>query len=176
MRFKGGHNILLKGKPERQIAVMPEPDVLYLPLRSRRFVFSELCVKDAERVNGGDILAKDPKNHGVPLLTPRSGRVRLNEKQGHIVLEEVSIREERADIEEKEMQHIEQKMGAGGIKRYKLLTLGAWQFFYDAYTGELPDPLGTPQAIIVSTVSLEPFLARGDAQLQERLWNFTRGL
>jgi len=176
MRFKGGHNILLKGKPERQIAVMPEPDVLYLPLHSRRFVFSELCVEDAERVNGGDILAKDPNNHGVPLLTPRSGRVRLNEKQGHIVLEEVAIREEHADIEEEEMQHIEQEMGAGGIKRYKLLTLGAWQFFYDAYTGELPDPLGTPQAIIVSTVSLEPFLARGDAQLQKRLWNFTRGL
>jgi len=31
------------------------------------------------------------------------------------------------------MEHIEQQMGAVGIKRYKLLTLGAWQFFYDEF-------------------------------------------
>ncbi len=176
MRLRGGYNILLKGKPERQIGVMPEPDVLYLPLRSRRFVFSELHVKDGERVNGGDILAKDPDNHGVPLLVPRAGRVRLKEKDGYIVLEEVAKLQERADIAEEELEHIEREMGAGGIKRYKLLALGAWQFFYDAYTGALPDPLGTPQAVIVSTVSLEPFVARGDVQLYKRLLNFTRGL
>ena len=176
MRFKGGYNILLKGKPQSNISVMPEPDVLYLPLQSKRFSFSKLCVKDGEHVNGGDILAKDPGNHGVPLLAPRSGCVRLEEKQGHVVLEKVAKLEERADIVKEEMEHIEQEMGAGGIKRYKLLTLGAWQFFFDAYTGELPDPLGTPQAAIVSTVSLEPFLARGDVQLHKRLLNFTRGL
>jgi len=176
MRFRGGYNILLEGKPERQIAVMPEPDALYLPLRSRRFVFSELYVKDGERVSGGDILAKDPDNYAVPLLAPRAGRVQLKEKEGHIVLEEVAKLQERADMAEEEMEHIEQEMGAGGINRYKLLALGAWQFFYDAYSGELPDPLGTPQAIIVSTVSLEPFVVRGDVQLHKRLLNFTRGL
>jgi Na+-transporting NADH:ubiquinone oxidoreductase subunit A len=176
MRFRGGYNILLKGKPERSISAMPEPDVLYLPLQSRRFTFSELCVKEGEKVNGGDILAKDPDNYSVPLLAPRTGRVRLEEKEGHIVLDKVARLEEHADIAEKELEHVEQKMGTAGIKRYKLLTLGAWQFFYDAFTGELPDPLGTAQAIIVSTVSLEPFVARGDAQLHKRLWNFTRGL
>jgi len=176
MRFKGGYNILLKGKPERQITVMPDPDVLYLPLRSRRFTFSELCVKDGEQAEAGDILAKDPDNHGVPLLAPRKGTVRLGKEEGHIVLEGIAQAEERADIAEDEMEHIEKEMGAAGIKRYKLLTLGAWQFFYDAFTGDLPDPLGTPQAIIVSTISLEPFLARGDVQLHKRLLSFTRGL
>ncbi len=167
---------MLKGKPERTIAVMPEPDVLYLPLRSRRFSFSELEVEDGEQVKGGNIIARDPTNHGVPLLAPRAGRVRLGEKEGHIVLDEVAKLEEHADIVEEEMEHIKQEMGVAGIKRYKLLSLGAWQFFYDAHTGELPDPLGTPQAIIVSTVSLEPFVSRGDAQLHKRLRNFTRGL
>lgn len=57
MRFRGGYNILLKGRPERSISAMPEPDVLYLPLQSRRFTFSELCVKEGEKVNGGEILA-----------------------------------------------------------------------------------------------------------------------
>jgi len=76
MKFKGGYNILLKGRPDIQVKVMPEPDELYLPLRSRRFVFSEISVKDGDRVNSGDILAKDPDNHHVPLLAPRAGVVR----------------------------------------------------------------------------------------------------
>jgi Na(+)-translocating NADH:ubiquinone oxidoreductase A subunit len=176
MKFRGGYNILLKGKPDIEVKVMPEPDALYLPLRSRRFVFSEISVKDGQRVNSGDILAKDPDNYGVPLLAPRAGVVRLKEDEDQIVLEDIAKLEGRADIDKKELSHIEREMGAGGTKRYKLVALGAWQFFYDAYTGALPDPLGTPQAIIVSTVSLESYLARGDAQLHKRLLNFTRGL
>jgi len=155
---------------------MPEPKVLYMPLSSERFTFGEIHVKDGQKVNGGDILAKDPDNYAVPMLAPRAGTVRLEAVENHIVIEDVAQLEERPDIVEEEMLHIEKEMGAGGIKRYKLLTLGAWQFFYDAFTGELPDPLGTPQAIIVSTLSLEPFLARGDVQLHRRLLNFTRGL
>jgi Na+-transporting NADH:ubiquinone oxidoreductase subunit A len=147
-----------------------------MPLSSERFTFSDIHVKDGQKVNGGDILAKDPENYAVPMLAPRAGTVRLEAVENHIVIEDVAQLEERADIVEAEMLHIEKEMGAGGIKRYKLLTLGAWQFFYDAFTGELPDPLGTPQAIIVSTLSLEPFLARGDVQLHRRLLNFTRGL
>ncbi|MHC4170441.1 MAG: 4Fe-4S dicluster domain-containing protein [Planctomycetota bacterium] len=176
MRFRGGHNVLLKGRPDSAIKVMPEPKVLYLPLRSERFTFSDIQVKEGEKVKGGDMLAKDPDNHGVPLLAPRAGTVRLAAAENHIVLEDVVQSEEHADIIEEEMLHIEKEMGVSGIKRYKLLTLGAWQFFYDAFTGELPDPLGTPQAIIVSTLSLEPFAARGDVQLSRRLLNFTRGL
>jgi len=176
VRFRGGHNVLLKGRPESAIKVMPEPKVLYLPLRSERFTFSDIQVEEGDKVKGGDVLAKDPDNHGVPLLAPRAGTVRLGAAENHIVLEDVALSEERADMVEEEMQHIEKEMGVGGINRYKLLALGAWQFFYDAFTGELPDPLGTPQAIIVSTLSLEPFVARGDVQLHRRLLNFTRGL
>ncbi|MFQ6034380.1 MAG: 4Fe-4S dicluster domain-containing protein [Sedimentisphaerales bacterium] len=176
MRFRGGYNILLKGKPTGAIKVMPEPKTLYLPLRSRRFSFSEICVKDGQCVSGGDVLARDPNNYAVPLLAPRAGTVRLKAVENHIVLEDLAQLEEHADIVEEELSHIVKEIGAAGIKRYKLLVLGAWQFFSDAFTGLLPDPLSTPQAIIVSTVSLEPFVARGDAQLHNRLLNFTRGL
>ncbi|MHC4322908.1 MAG: 4Fe-4S dicluster domain-containing protein, partial [Planctomycetota bacterium] len=143
---------------------------------SERFSFSDIRVKNGQKVNGGDILATDPDNYADPLLAPRSGIVNLKAVENHIVLEDVANLEERADIAVKQMQHIEQQMGAAGIKRYKLLSLGAWQFFHDAFTGALPDPLGTPQAVIVSTLSLEPFLTRGDVQLHKRLLNFTRGL
>ena len=176
MRFRGGYNVLVEGKPDGAIQVMPEPQKLYLPLQSRRFVFSEVSVEDGQRVDGGDILAKDLNSYAVPLLAPRAGTVRLRAVENHIVLEDVSQLEEHAHINEEELSHIVQEMGAAGIKRYRLVTLGAWQFFYDAFTGAVPDPLGTPQAVIVSTVSLEPFVARGDAQLHNRLLNFTRGL
>ena len=176
MNFRGGYNILLKGKPASSVKAMPEPKILYLPLRSERFVFTDIRVKDGQKVSGGDVLATDPDNYAVPLLAPRSGTVHLKSVEDHIVLKDVAHLAEHADIPEKEMLHVERKMGAAGIKRYKLLSLGAWQFFYDAFTGALPDPLGTPQAIIVSTLSLEPFLTRGDIQLHKRLLNFTRGL
>lgn len=176
MKFRGGYNVSLQGRPDKAIKVLPEPEVLYLPLCSERFVFNELCVEDGQHVNGGDVLAKDQANYAVPLLAPRAGTVRLKAIDDHIVLEDIAELEERARVSEEEPPHIVRQMGAAGIKRYKLLTLGAWQFFYDAYTGALPDPLGTPQAIIVSTLSLEPYVARGDAQLHHRLLDFTRGL
>jgi len=176
VKFRGGYNILLKGKPDGAVKVMPEPKVLYLPLRSERFKFSRILVKEAQRVSGGDVLAKDPDNYNVPLLAPRSGTVHLKAAADHIVLDNVAHLEERANIPEKEMSHIAHEMGTGGIKRYKLLSLGAWQFFYDAFTRKLPDPLGTPQAVIVSILSLEPFVTRGDVLLHKRLLNFTRGL
>ncbi|MBN1806356.1 MAG: 4Fe-4S dicluster domain-containing protein [Sedimentisphaerales bacterium] len=176
MKFRGGYNILLKGKPKGEINLMPEPEVLYLPLYSRRFTFNEICVEEGQQVNGGDVLARDLDNYSVPLLAPRAGRVRLNAKEGYIVLEQVALLAERPGIDDENLPHIAKEMGTSGIKRYRLLTLGAWQFFYDAYSGQLPDPLGKPQAIIVSTLSLEPFLTRGDVQLHNRLLNFTRGL
>ena len=176
MKFRGGYNVLLEGRPEGTVEVMPEPKTLFLPLRSKRFTFSELAVEDGEQVNAGDVLAKDPDNHGVPLLAPRAGRVRLTQAERHVVLEGVVKSSEHADMDETEIQHIQRKLGASGTGRYKLLMLGAWQFLYDAHTGALPDPMGTPQAVIVSTLSLEPFVARGDAQLAKRLLNFTRGL
>ncbi|MHC4867688.1 MAG: 4Fe-4S dicluster domain-containing protein, partial [Planctomycetota bacterium] len=169
-------NVLLAGRPGPEIQVLPEPQNLYLPLSSRRFNFGEICVKDGEKVSGGDVLAKDPDNHSVPLLAPRAGTVRLKAAENHIVLEDVALLEEHADMAQEELEHIRHEAGQAGVKRYQMLALGAWQFFYDAYSSALPEPLGTPQAIIVSTMSLEPFLARGDAQLHKRLLSFTRGL
>ena len=167
---------MLQGRPARAVKVMPEPEALFLPLRSRNFEFSELCVKEGQKVGDGAVLAKDPGNFAVPLLAPRAGTVRLKAAENHVVLEDITRHGEHTHFPEEEPSHIAQEMGAAGIKRYKLVRLGAWAFFRDAYTGKLPDPLGTPQAIIVSTLSLEPFMARGDAQISNRLLNFTRGL
>ena len=175
MKFRGGYNILLEGKPGDTIKAMPEPEILYLPLPGRRFTFSDIRVKDGQKVGGGDVLATDPDNYGVPLLAPRSGTVRLKVLEKHIVLEKITRLEEHADVE-KNLLHIKQQTGASAGKIHKLLALGAWQFFYDAFTGKTPDPSAEPQAIIISTLSLEPFVVRGDTLLHERLLNFTRGL
>ena len=176
MKFKGGYNVLLKGRPTSEVKQLPEPKQLYLPLKTRRFSFSDICVKDGQSVADGDVLATDPDNYSVPLLAPRGGIVRLNKTDGHIVLTDIKPPAEKVHIPEKHPPHIVQEIGTAGIKRYKLLVLGAWQHLYDAHTYQLPDPMGTPQAIIVSTLNLEPFVARGDAQLKNRLLQLTRGL
>jgi Na(+)-translocating NADH:ubiquinone oxidoreductase A subunit len=139
-------------------------------------LFNEICVQDGQQVNAGDVIAKDPNNFALPLLAPRGGIVQLTKAPNHVVLTDILPPDKKVHIREKHMPHIVQEVGTAGIKRYKLLSLGAWQFFQDAYTGKLPDPLGAPQAVIVSTLSLEPFLARGNVQLYHRLLQFTRGL
>ena len=175
MKQKGGYNVRLSGRPSGQIEVLPKPDTLYLPLRSARFAFSDVRVAQDERVAPGHVLATDPGNYNVPLLAPRAGTVRLPASGDQIVLADVA--QEAASYEEgEELAHIPQDMGSAGMKRYKLLQLGAWQFFSDAQTGRLPDPFGTPSAVIVSTLRMEPFLARGDVQIRHRLSSFTRGL
>ena len=175
MRLRGGYNVLLQGKPDARIEVLPEPQKLVVPLSSRRFNFSEILVQDGQKVDGGDILAQDPENYNVPLLAPRAGIVRHDPEKKHIVLENIS-KTEFAHAAQGDLPHIVREMGKAGINRHKLLSLGAWQFICDAYTGKLPDPLGKPQAVIVSTLSLEPFDVRGDVQLKKRLLSFTRGL
>jgi Na+-transporting NADH:ubiquinone oxidoreductase subunit A len=181
VKFKGGYNIALEGRPSSEIKTLPEPDALYLPIRTARFTFSEICVEDGRRVNAGEILAKDHENYSVPLFAPRAGLVRLKSAENHIVLEDIAKAPQSrytasGQVIEDTAPHIAKQMGSGGITRYKLLTLGAWQFFYDAHNSSLPDPFKIPQAIIVSTVNCEPFLARGDVQLRRDLQAFNRGL
>jgi Na(+)-translocating NADH:ubiquinone oxidoreductase A subunit len=175
MKFKGGYNIYLQGKPERKINQIPEPQVIYLPLESRRFKFTQVYVKDGQMVTCGQILAADPDNYNIPLLAPTTGRVQLNHTENHIVLEDIQPFDKEIPAQE-QPSHIAIHTTRSDLKREQLLSLGAWQFFYDAFSGLLSNPASTPQAVIVSTLSLEPFLARGDIQLRERLLNFTRGL
>jgi len=176
MIFRGGYNVRLRGRPSGAVEVLPEPEVLHLPLLSSRFNFSEIAVEEGERVRPGHILAKDFGNHGVPLLAPRAGTVRLGAAEGHITLDEIAREPEEEYHPDEDSLHVPKAVGSAGMKRYKLLDLGAWQFLYDAHTKELPDPFGAPRAVIVSTLHLEPFVARGDVPLHKRLSHFTRGL
>ena len=59
MKLRGGYNILLKGRPSSEEEVLCDPEILYLPLQSPRFNFSELCVEDGQQVAQGQILAKE---------------------------------------------------------------------------------------------------------------------
>ncbi len=83
MKFRGGYNILLEGRPAAAVNRLPEPKEIYLPLCSRRFLFSDICVEDGQSVSDGDVLAKAPDNYAVPLLAPRGGTVKLYMVEGH---------------------------------------------------------------------------------------------
>jgi len=58
----------------------------------------------------------------------------------------------------------------------KLVELGAWQFLYDAHTGKLPEPGRSPQAVIVSTLHLEPYTASSRSMLANNVGSFIDGL
>jgi len=144
MKLRGGHDISLSGRPLGKVEALPDPEVLYLPMYSRRFNFSEVCVEEGQRVHPGQALAKDPVNYSVPLLAPRAGTVRLNAVGDHIVLEDVAQEPEEPYHPDEDLEHVPKDMGSAGMRRYKLLGLGAWQFLHDAHTDELPDPFGVP--------------------------------
>jgi len=176
MKPKGGYNIRCVGGPSPQLEKLDLPAKLYLPLDSRRFEFGELCVADGAPVACGQRLAVDPDNFSVPLLAPCDGTVRLNEADNHIVLEDLTPCADEGCGPPGGPEHIPNDSGDPAIKRKMLLGLGAWQYVSDAATGRLADPADTPGAVIVSTVHLEPFLARGSTLCAHRLDAFVRGL
>ena len=175
MKLRGGYNLKIEGRPGGFLDKASLPETLYLPLASRSFNFSQICTVHGRHVVVGDILARDPDNYDTPLLSPCSGQVDLESTTGHVVLHELSGDESGVQIKYDDAKHAH-KMGSADFERHKLLNLGAWEYVKDAYTGQTPDPLSTPQAVIVSTIQLEPFLVRGDVLLEASLQQFTRGL
>ena len=176
-RLKGGFDIRISGRPSGSLQVLSESSTLCIPLRTRRFHFSEIAVQDNTEVLQGAILASDPKQYNVPLLAPRSGTVHVDRSLGQIVIDPVKLQASATDSpKDSDWPHAPSNLDSAGQLRFKLMKMGAWQFFTDAATGALPDPMVSPSALLVSTMNIEPFSARGDVQLKEKLSNFTRGL
>jgi Na+-transporting NADH:ubiquinone oxidoreductase subunit A len=164
---RGGFNVPVAGAPLPEVRELPVPDRLYLPLASRRFDFSDVRVREEQRVARGEVLAVDPERFSIPLLAPYGGIVRLSEVEGHIVLDELDA---SADA------RAPSGSASGEPTAERLLALGAWQYLSDARTGDPVAPLTSPSATIVSTLRLEPFLAGGEAQLDGALERLARGL
>ncbi len=165
LKRHGGYNVPLAGRPAATTETLPEPDALFLPVESGRLAFTEPAIGDGQSVRAGEVLARDPVHFEVPLLAPRSGTVRLEARQGHVVLEDVVPPGEQGE-----------EGPPAPDPRQSLVNLGAWCFFEDAHTGAVPDPAAEPSAVIVSTVRLEPFGVRGEAMLRSGLEAFSRGL
>jgi len=167
MKRRGGYNVLLAGRPGPKIEAAPEPEALHVPLASERFHFTDLCVAEGDRVARGQPLATDPASFSVPLLAPRAGTVRLDEAPGHVTL---------TDLGGPDDHPYAGLPSSPGDNVRTLMDLGAWTFFHDAFTGGVPDPSAAPQAVIVSTIQLASYRARGDVQLREQMPTFLRGL
>jgi len=171
-KVRGGYDIRLAGRPSRTIQQIVPPQRLLLPRRTRRFLFGQACVEEGARVKAGDVLARDGKNFDLPLVAPMGGTVSWTAQADHAVLGEL----EPPACEEQATPVHAPSGGETAAKRRQLVDLGAWAFVEDAYSGKLPDPQGTPAAVIVSTLRLEPYQARGDVQMMESLLGFIRGL
>ncbi len=168
MNYRGGYNLLLDGRPDNRIEELALPEILYLPLKGDRFSFTKILVSNGQKVRAGEPVAEDPDYFDIPLLSPCSGTADLTSVEGHIVLRNL-LRDSQIGTDQADK---EKNLTDGVDSRKLLLRLGAWEYVYDAWTGRLPDPASVPQAVIVSTVRYEPFLARGDILLHNRLEEF----
>jgi Na(+)-translocating NADH:ubiquinone oxidoreductase A subunit len=132
-------------------------------------------VEDGRKVEAGEVVAEDPANQSVPLLAPMAGTVKLSVEQRELTLENVRKSAEQ-QVSPGEAPESAKAMGAKGARLWKLLRLGAWQFFSDAPTGDLPDPFTAPQAVVVSTFRMDSFVPATEVLLRDRVSEFARGL
>ncbi len=164
------------GRPAGEIETLGPAGVLHLPLKSERLAFTDVRVSDGQDIRPGRTLATDPDNYSVPLLAPYGGKAEVDEDGERVTIRDAAPPTDgRFDLSQAGIDVPQSPSSADEIKQ-KLLALGAWQFVYDAHSRRIADPSEAPQAVIVSTMALEPFLARGDVQLAESLETFTRGL
>lgn len=172
---RGGYNVPLAGRAAGEVQDLPPPTVLRLPLRGGQFHFQQVLVSDGDRAGEGQMLARDDEHFGVPLLAPRAGTVRIDPAADVITLSDLAGGREPPPVEAPP-EHAKPRLGHAAEKRRKLLHLGAWQFFRDPHTGALPNPFARANAVIISTLALEPHSLRGDVQLEADIDAFTRGL
>lgn len=175
MKPRGGYNVNLAGGPSLTVEKLAPPEKLCIPLHSRHLKFTELRVADGDSVSSGQALAVDPKAFSIPLPAPCGGTVGLTQLDGHIVMEDLTGPAE-ATHDPEVPAHVPYDPGNAAEKRRKLMELGAWQFVSNARTLRVADPQTAPSAVIVSTVHLEPFVARGSAIFGDNINALIRGL
>lgn len=167
MKFVGGYDVPLEGKPSDEISSHSEPDVLYLPLFSRSFDYTALRVENGDSVTQGQILATDPVNFFTPLLAPLSGTVNLDKNERHITLENLSsAQKEPSGIEDVTSDN----------KREMMMRLGVWALLTRVDTGRMPDPEKDPEVLIVTIAQSEPFFPTPGALLAGKFDRFGAGL
>jgi len=167
MKFVGGYDLPLEGKPSDVISSHSEPDILYLPLFSRRFDYTALQVENGDSVTQGQILATDPVNFFTPLLAPVSGTVNLDKNERHITLENLSpAQQETSGIEDVTPDN----------KRQMMMRLGVWSLLTRADTGRMPDPGRDPEVLIITIAQSEPFFPSPDALLAGKFDRLRAGL
>jgi len=164
MKFDGGYNVMLEGKPAAGIASYQKPDVLSLPLFSKRLDFSLLQVADGETVQKGQILATDPVNFSVPLLAPVGGTVNLEIAERHITLENLSAGES-VELNPEDAD-----------ERQQLLQLGVWASFARIDNSRVPDPENSPDHLLIAVSRFEPYFPDADTLLGGAIDKFISGL
>jgi Na(+)-translocating NADH:ubiquinone oxidoreductase A subunit len=175
MKPRGGYNVNPIGAPSLDVEKLAPPEMLCIPLHSKHLQFSELRVADGDTVTVGQVLAVDPDNFSVPLPAPCGGTVSLSKLDEHIVIENLNCPSEPTP-DPQAAAHVPYDAGNAAEKRKKLLDLGAWRFVSDARTHRVADPDGTPSAVIVSIVHLEPFVAHGGAICKGKVDELVRGI
>jgi len=175
MKPRGGYNVNLIGAPSLDVEKLAPPEMLCIPLHGRKLEFSELCVAEGDTVTPGQALATAPLSFSVPLVAPCGGTVSLSKLDGHIVMENLNCPAQPASDPETPA-HVPYDSGKAAEKRRKLVDLGAWRYVSNARTQRVADPQGVPDAVIVSTVHLEPFVAHGGAICKNKVGELVRGL
>ena len=166
MKFVGGYDLPIEGKPSDDVTEHQFPEVLYLPLFSRSFDYSALQVENGDTVTKGQILATDPTNFFAPLLAPAAGTVNLDQNERHITLENLSSDSEGPPLEEVTPDN----------RRQMMMRLGIWPLMTRVDTGRMPDPERSPEVLLVTIAQSEPFYPSPQAVLAGKTDRFVAGL
>jgi Na(+)-translocating NADH:ubiquinone oxidoreductase A subunit len=176
MKFRGGYNLQLTGKPDKQVTTLPVPDTLRVPLFSLHGTFSKVLVKNGDSVTAGQMLAVDPRSYNLPLCAPVSGTVKVDTENSVITLSVVAAMSPERVVERTDTQPKFKGEGETGIRRLTLFTNGAWQVITDVFNNSVADPSVQPDALIVSADNIEPFLPQAECLAGDNPEGIEQGL
>ena len=159
MKFRGGYNIDLSNSPVERVDVPGMPDELFFPLAYSEFNFSDVKVENGQKVSKGDILAIDPANYELPLLASLAGTVKLDDK----LITLTNLNE----------NNIASATESSGIA--KLVRMGAWRYFKDAFSGKPANP-ATPDGVIIKLIDLDSFVMTSQLELIGNVDDLCKGI
>ncbi len=169
MKFPGGYQPPVTGRPASTIRTVPCPDRLILELHRDGLVYQP-CVPDGETVRCGQAIAEaDVPGGRIALPAPAAGRVERADGAAHVGLHvtnpAVAPAGQAFALGRATARELRQALAAGGC----------WPLLWSSTTAGVPhlDPaVEQPRRIVVTAVSAEPFRARGHAPLPVQFTRF----
>ena len=178
IRLKKGHDILLAGRPEKQLVPAGQPALLKIRPADFRGIKPKLMVKEGDHVKTGSPVFFSKTSPDLVVTSPGSGRIVRIVSGERRAVNEIVIDLDRTESFEEFERFNEQSVASLSPKKVKeqLLRSGLWPVIRQRPFSCVADPEKSPKAIFVSAMSTAPLAPDMAYVLEQGSVGFQMGL